>query len=126
MRLFNLFKKKKKAIIPIENEISKALNIKGINVVDLEQQNRRIREAIIRRGVVWINGNKRTQSVSDKIGARKRSNATLVKNKRVMRRKLIEVIQLDSRPSIELVCNLINIHTDATFDEYKGEFNKLF
>jgi len=67
-----------------------------------------------------------TRSVTQRIHARPRKSAKIVKHKRVMRRKLIDVIQLDSRPDIDLVLNLINIHIDASFNEYQGDFNKLF
>ena len=70
--------------------------------------------------------NKRTQSVTQRIHARPRKSAQIVKHKRVMKRKLIDVMQLDSRPDIELACDLINIHIDASFNEYQGDFDKLF
>ena len=90
MKLFNLFKKKKKAIIPIENEISKALKKSeyrdiGIEMIiretDLAYQ-KQIDEHVKRIRYAFnipprFMGVKRTQSVSDKIGARKRKGLSV-------------------------------------------------
>ena len=77
MKLFKLFKKKE--VISIEDVISNALNIKGINVIDLEQHNRRIMKDIARRWLFNLPNRKRTQSVSERIHARprKRGNVTM-------------------------------------------------
>ena len=125
--VFNYFKKKKQTV-PIENEIAKAFR---------NSKNRDIAIEIIRHNTDSflhakhpyfnpIYKRKRTQSVTQRIHARPRKSAQIVKHKRVMRRKLIDVIQLDSRPDVDLVLNLINIHIDASFNEYQGDFNKLF
>lgn len=134
--VFNCFKKKKRKTLE-HNERDKTvkftMNVNDKETVELISEvlnhfhsiNTKLGDLMF-DDVFEIVPNKRTQSVTQRIHARPRKSTQIVKHKRVMRRKLIDVIQLDSRPDIDLVLNLINIHIDASFNEYQGDFNKLF